>query len=119
MDKRNDSAKTVERRRRLVSFEEELEIFRKEANAAAQFLYASLALNALASEHHRVLDHLNDAPLFWNTTIFALQKAAIVALGRIFQTDTAHNVARLLKAAQGLSVFSKESLALRKQGDSP
>jgi hypothetical protein len=101
-----------------MSFEDELEIFRKEANAAAQFLYASLAINALASGHRRVLNRLNDAPLFWNTTIFALQKSAIVALGRIFQINTPHNVARLLRLAEDVNIFSKESLALRKQGTS-
>lgn len=104
---------------RTVSFENELELFRKEANAAAQFLYSSLALNALASEHRRVLDRLNDAPLFWNTTIFALQKSAILALGRVFETDTKHNAARLFKAASDdLSIFSREALARRKQGTS-
>lgn len=99
-----------------MTFEDELELFRKEAGAASQFLYASLALNALASEHRRVLDRLNDAPLFWNTTIFALQKSAILALGRVFQTDTNHNAARLLGAASELSVFSREALAQRRQG---
>jgi AbiU2 len=102
-----------------MSFGEELEVFRKEANAAAQFLYASPNAECPRAEHPRVLDHLNDAPVFWNTTIFSLQKSASVALGRIFETDTPHNVARLLKLAEDVSVFSKEALALRKQGTSP
>ena len=102
-----------------MSFADELEIVRKEANAAAQFLYASLAPNALAAEHTKVLARLNDAPLFWNTTIFALQKSAIVALGRIFQTNTPHNVARLPALAEDVSILSKDALAQRKQGTSP
>jgi hypothetical protein len=102
-----------------MSFSGELEIFRREANQAAQFLYAWLTLNALAGEHCKVLDRLNDAPLFWNTTIFSLQKSAIVALGRIFQKNTPHNVARLLTLAEDVNIFSKEALAQRKQGNSP
>jgi hypothetical protein len=82
-------------------------------------LRRSTQLNALAAEHPRVLDGPNDAPVFWNTTIFSFQKSAIVALGRIFETDTPHNVAWLLKLAEDVSVFSKEALALRKQGTSP
>jgi hypothetical protein len=99
-------------------FKDELVIFRTEANSAAQFLYASLAVNALASEHPRVLKRLSVAPLFWNSAQASLQKSAIIAPGRIFDNDSLHNVSRLLKKAEDLGIFSKEALGRRKQGTS-
>ena len=98
-------------------FRTELETFRTEAEAAAQFLYASLAVNALASTHDGILKRLNTAPLFWNTIQGSLQKSAFIALGRIFDNNSPHNVARLLSRAQEVGIFSKDELARRKQGE--
>jgi hypothetical protein len=98
-------------------FEHELEVFRTEAETTAQFFYGYLAIHAAAGAETSTYRLLNTAPLFWNTTLGALQTAAFVALGRIFDQDSAHNVGRLLQLAQrNPQLFSKAALAKRKQG---
>ncbi len=101
-------------------FERELEVFRTEAEAAMQFFYAYLTVHAVAADHKPVYRLLNTAPLFWNTNLGALQTAAFMALGRVFDQKSTHNLDQLLRIAQNnLSIFSKASLGARKQGDSP
>ena len=46
-------------------FERELEVFRTEAETAAQFFYAFLAIHASAGAKNPVFRLLNAAPLFW------------------------------------------------------
>jgi hypothetical protein len=99
-------------------FKSELKIFGDEANAAAQFLYGSLAVGTLINEDPNVRKRLNIAPLFWNTVHFSLQKSAILALGRIFETNTAHNAARLMREAGQIDIFSKDALRRRKHEQS-
>ncbi len=98
-------------------FEHELELYRTEADAAAQFFYAFLAVHSVAGDAKAVYQALNTAPLFWNTTLGALQTATFIALGRIFDQDSKHNVDLVLKIAQeNPSIFAKAALAVRKQG---
>jgi hypothetical protein len=98
-------------------FEHELEVFRTEAETAAQFFYGYLAIHAAAGAENAIYRLLNTAPLFWNTVLGALQTAAFVAVGRIFDQDSAHNVGRLLRLAQdNPQLFSQAALAKRKQG---
>ena len=100
-----------------VRFEQELEVFRTEAEAAAQFFYAYLTVHAVAGDHKAVYRLLNTAPLFWNTSLGALQTAAFIALGRVFDQDSTHNLDRLLRIAQdNPSIFSKAALGVRKHG---
>jgi hypothetical protein len=100
-----------------VQFERELEVFRTEAQKAAQFFYAFLAIHASAGAEKPVNRLLNTAPLFWNTILGGLQTAAFVALGRVFDQDSMHNVGKLLRLAQdNPQIFSKGALAHRKQG---
>lgn len=96
-------------------FEQDLEIFRTEAEAALQFFYAFLAVHAAAGDAKAIFRLLNTAPLFWNTNLGALQTATFVTLGRIFDQDSAHNVGRLLKLAEdNPAIFSKAALGRRK-----
>jgi hypothetical protein len=98
-------------------FEHELEVFRTESETAAQFFYAFLAIHASAGPDKSVHRLLNTAPLFWNTVLGGLQAAAFVAMGRVFDQKSTHNVDRLLKLAQdNPQIFSKAALARRKQG---
>jgi hypothetical protein len=98
-------------------FEHELEVFRTEAESGIQFFYAYLAVHAVAEHHQSVYQLLNKAPLFWNTSLGALQTAAFIALGRVFDQNSTHNLDRLLRAAQSnLQLFSKAALGRRKQG---
>lgn len=103
-----------------VHFERELEVFRTEAEAGTQFFYAFLAVHAVAADHKAVYKLLNDAPLFWNTTLGALQTAAFIALGRVFDQGSAHNIDKLLRIPRdNPQIFSKAALSRRKQGDNP
>ena len=98
-------------------FKRELEVFRIESDAAVQFFYAWQTVNAVAGSDRSIRHALNKAPLFWNTSLGALQAATLVTLGRMFDPDPAnHSVTRLLSIAHGnLGIFSKEALAERKR----
>jgi hypothetical protein len=100
-------------------FERELEVFRTEAETGAQFFYAFLLIHASAGARRPVFRLLNTAPLFWKTILGGLQTAAFVSLGRIFDQKSTHNLGGLLRLAQdNPQIFSKASLAQRKQGSS-
>lgn len=97
-------------------FTRELEVFRTEAQAGAQFLYAHLSFKAILSEKKNTLKIINRTPLFWNTVMDALQTSFFIVLGRIFDQKSTHNIDRLLKSAQdNIGIFSKEALADRKR----
>jgi HEPN superfamily AbiU2-like protein len=98
-------------------FERELDIFRAESESAIQFFYSWQAVNAVASTDKSVRRALNRTPLFWNTSLGALQAATLVALGRVFDPEQKnHNVSRLLALAHAnLDIFSKVALAGRKK----
>jgi len=101
-------------------FERELEIFRTETEAGTQFLSAYLAVHAVAAKHKAIHRLLNEAPLFWNTCLAGLQTASFMALGRIFDNDSNHNLGKLLRITENHpEIFSKAALGRRKQGDSP
>lgn len=101
-----------------VDFERELEIFRKEVEEGTQFFYADLAVHGAARRSRQVSEFLNRAPLFWNTCLGALQTGVFVALGRIFDQRTAHNLYKVLSIAQKHpQIFSKAELGRRKQGN--
>ena len=57
-------------------FEQELEVFRTEAETGTQFFYAWLGVHATMSDHRPVLDLLNEASPFWATNLGALQQSA-------------------------------------------
>ena len=103
-----------------VQFERELEIFRTEAEGGTQFFYASLAVHAAAARCKEVHKLLNQTPLFWNTCLAGLQTASFMALGRIFDSDSDHNLGKLLRITQDHpEIFSKAALGRRKQGSNP
>ena len=100
-------------------FERELEVFRTEAESASQFLFGYFAVHGAAADHKGVHRLLNTAPLFWNTALGALQTAAHIALGRIFDQNSKHNVDSVLRIAQqNPDIFSKQALAKRKHAAS-
>jgi hypothetical protein len=96
-------------------FEHELEVFRREADEAVQHLFAYLTMHAVAGDHKSVRQVFNSDPLFWMTTLRALQTSVFIVLGRIFSQDSEHNLDALLGIAeQDREIFSRESLARRK-----
>jgi hypothetical protein len=99
-------------------FEDELEIFRRESEGASQFFTAFMAIHKMAANHELVQLFLNQTPLFSNTILGALQTASFVALGRVFDQDSAHNIDRVLRLAQdNPEIFSKAALGQRKIGN--
>ena len=99
------------------AFEREIGVFRTEAESAAQFFYAFLAIHAAVAAKRPVLNHINTAPLFWKTMLGALQTASFAALGRVFDEKSTHNVGTLLRLAQNHpQIFSRAALARRNQG---
>src|SRR5256885_12181769 len=99
-------------------FERELEIFRTEAEAAAQFFYSYLAIHEVAKRQRRVFHMLDEHALFWNTILGGLQTAALIAVGRVFDQQSAHNVHVVLRLARdNRAIFSKVAIGKRKQGN--
>ena len=99
-------------------FEQELEALRTEAEAAAQYFYSYLTINAVAGDHKPVHRLLNRSALFWNTILAGLQTSTFIVLGRILDQSSTHDVDRVLKIAQNhLDIFSKTALGKRKQGN--
>lgn len=101
----------------MTDFEEELEVFRTEEEAAQQYFFAYLSVKSLAASDSDVLANINNTPLFWRTTHHAMVLAAFVALGRIFDQDqkSDHNIDKLMcVTSDSLSLFTKPALVARK-----
>jgi hypothetical protein len=97
-------------------FERELELFRKECEGAAQYFFGYLAIHEVAKRREPVRQLLNRNAMFWNTASGAMQTAAIIAVGRVFDQGSPHNIDRVLKLAQDSPlIFSRASLGMRKQ----
>ena len=98
------------------TFANELEVFQTEAESGIQFFYSYLTIHAVAGDHKEVHRLLNRAPLFWNTVLGALQTSTFIALGRVFDQNSTHNIDCLLQIAQSnIGIFSKEALSGRKR----
>jgi AbiU2 len=98
------------------AFEEELEVFRTEEETAQQYFFCYLSVRTLAAKNPAVLEAMNRTPLFWITTHHAMLLSAIVALGRIFDQDSKHNINSLMSTtSKSLALFSKSALAARKE----
>ncbi|MFM9843604.1 MAG: hypothetical protein ACKVOI_11605 [Dongiaceae bacterium] len=102
-------------------FERELEQLRRNSEAAIQFLYAWLSFHACAGDSQEIRRAINRTPLFWNTSLGALQTSLFIALGRIFDLDPkSHSLeAILLIVEKNPGIFSRPSLARRKAQQSP
>lgn len=100
---------------RETDFERELKIFAAEEEPAQQYFFSYLLMRDLPAQDANVLREMNSNALFWITTRDALLLSAFVALGRIFDQKSKHNIDRLMKVTEkNISAFSKKSLAARK-----
>ncbi len=98
------------------AFSHELEVFRTEAESAIQFFYAYLTINVALADNEKALRIVNETPQFWRINMGALQTSCFIALGRVFDQSSRHNIGRLLKVAQdNMDIFSKEALEARKR----
>jgi hypothetical protein len=101
-------------------FDQELELYRQECESAAQFFFGYLAIHEVARRREAVWELLNRNAMFWNTASGAMQTAAIIAVGRVFDQGSPHNIDRVLKLAQDSpSIFSRTALGRRKQAGAP
>jgi hypothetical protein len=91
-----------------------MQTFKGQADACVTSLYAYLTIHAVAGQSRPVRNHINKNALFWNTTLYALQSALILALGRVFETNTPHNVTTFMRAMRvNRAAFSRASLRNR------
>jgi hypothetical protein len=100
------------------TFERELEVYRTEVDTGAQVFYTYQAIYSLARRDALVRRLLESAWLFWRTNLRGLQVEVFMALGRMFDQRSEHNVDTVLRLAQQApEVFSREELGWRKQRD--
>ncbi|WP_457300221.1 AbiU2 domain-containing protein, partial [Phyllobacterium sp. P5_D12] len=103
----------------MMGFEEQLEMFRREQEAAQQHFFTYLALHQIPAGSAGILDALNKTPRFWLTVRYGSLVATVIALGRIFDEGSQYTIAKLVKhAGASLGDFSRASLAKRKAASS-
>jgi hypothetical protein len=101
------------------SFERQLKSLDHEANVIANFVYAEMAIQHAASRSKKLLHRLNETPAFWITCNAALQSAAYIAFGRVFDLKSPYNLEALMVSMErDLTIFGRDALAVRKRGDS-
>jgi hypothetical protein len=97
-------------------FEDELAIFKVEHETAQQYFFSYASLRGIAASNSAVLRSMNATPLFWLTVESAMLLSTFIALGRIFDSDSPHNPARLMKnSTERRAIFSREALAARRR----
>lgn len=97
-------------------FQIQLRNFGHEANVAAQYLYAEMAIQHAASKSKKLLNRLNDSPRFWLACGASLQSAAYISLGRVFDITSKYNINALLDTMEtNLHIFQRAGLAARKR----
>ena len=98
------------------SFERQLKNLEQEADAVASYVYAEMTIHHAASKSKVLLARLNLTPTFWNSCLAALQSAAYISLGRVFDLKSPYNLDALLGAMEvNLSQFHRAALASRKR----
>lgn len=98
-----------------MTFEKQLENFRREAYVVSQYVYADMAIKHAASKSKKLLAQLNLTPRFWHAHAGASQSAAYVAIGRIFDFKSPYNVNVLLNEFErNLHLFGRDALRARK-----
>jgi hypothetical protein len=74
-----------------------------------------MAIHHAASKSSALLSRLNQTPTFWKACTGALQSAAYIALGRVFDLKSPYNLEARLNAMQAnLALFQREALGRRK-----
>lgn len=98
------------------SFENQLKSLEHEANVIANYTYAEMTIQHAASQSKKLLDHLNETPTFWISCTAALQSAAYIALGRVFDQKSPYNLeALMISMERDLTIFGRDALAHRKR----
>jgi HEPN superfamily AbiU2-like protein len=100
-----------------VAVVEALKIFKSQADECIACLYTYLTIHVVAGKDKHIGAHVQRNALFWGTTLRALQTSLILALGRVFETDTPHNLGTFMRVVkQNRAAFSRHALRNRKAG---
>lgn len=92
-----------------------MKVFKSEADECVACLYTYLTIHAVAGKSAIIRDHVNHNALFWRTTLRALQSNLLLALGRVYETDTPHNVGTFMRnISENRTAFSRAALRGRK-----
>jgi hypothetical protein len=95
-------------------FLSELTIFHEEQAIAQRYFFGYLTIRGKAAKDKELLDVINLNPWFWITVDHSLLLATFIALGRIFDQDSPHNIDKLLSAVSAdLKGFSHAALKAR------
>jgi hypothetical protein len=95
-------------------FLSELTIFYEERAIAQRYFFGYLTIRNKAAEDKKLLGVINQNPWFWITVEHSLLLATFIALGRIFDQDSSHNIDKLMNAVlEDLQEFSVAALKAR------
>jgi len=102
------------------AFLDELESLRRDSEGCIQYWYTLSSIRLAAHKHQGVKTRLDNDWLFWNTVSSSLQVSTFIAMGRVFDQNSPHNIDRLIGNAQrNIKIFSREALERRKIEGSP
>jgi hypothetical protein len=106
---------TPEMRALEIEFEDRLDMFGKEVEAANQFYYSSMAIHHTYSVDQSVKKALDGHGLVTMTVLAGLQTSMIVTLGRIFDNESNYTIHKLLTfMREHPELFTTEALRARK-----
>jgi hypothetical protein len=95
------------------NFESELNTFRSEVDWAIRLLYSHLTVHSIAAKRPATLKA--SIARYSDDNSRRASMSGFIALGRIFDQKSPHNVDKVLRLAQNqISIFSKTELAKRK-----
>lgn len=93
-------------------FLSELAIFHEEQAIAQRYFFGYLTIRDKAAEDKELLGVINRNPWFWITVDHSLLLGTFIALGRIFDQKSPHNIDKLLNAVNPRE-FSRAALEVR------
>ncbi|AIF47921.1 hypothetical protein [Dyella japonica] len=97
-------------------FENRLQVFCDEVEAANQYFFAFMTLHAEYAQRAEVRTLFDNHDLVTRTLLSSLQAALFLALGRIFDDRSRHTIHSLLKCAnENRRLFSHIALRARKE----
>jgi len=98
---------------------EEIEILRKEADAAVQAYYSLKTAHELLSNDNRLFKGIQANSYFWATVFHGLQTVYFLSLRKFYDPNNrSHRFEKLIKLCESqIGLFSKESLAKRREKD--
>lgn len=102
-------------------YAEELSLIKEEVNTCIECFYTYIEIHNYATENRSVHRAMNGEPMFWNISLYSLQAAFFMTLGRIFDNGRdAHSIHKLLAATVAHpEFFSKEALGTRRAAGGP